>query len=85
MLMCKHAFIDELAFLSAFHYLHLNNIMLLNLYHLNISCTSYTAICTPACMNGGTCSSPGVCTCTSDWSGVRCGDRELLKLNSTLY
>ena len=25
-----------------------------------------------------------MCTCTSDWSGVRCGDRELLKLSQVL-
>ena len=42
-----------------------------------IYCTSYTAICTPACQNNGTCSSPGVCNCTDEWSGVRCGDRKL--------
>ena len=35
-------------------------------------------------MNGGTCSSPGACSCTSDWSGIRCIDRELLKLNLIL-
>ena len=40
-------------------------------------CTSYTAICTPACQNNGTCSSPGVCNCTAEWSGERCGDRSL--------
>ena len=40
-------------------------------------CTSYIAICTPACLNNGTCSSPGVCNCTAEWSGERCGDRKL--------
>ena len=36
-----------------------------------------TAICTPECENGGTCTSPGVCTCASGWSGSRCTDRKL--------
>ena len=36
----------------------------------------YIAICVPSCSNGGTCTSPGVCRCTSGWSGSRCDDRE---------
>ena len=46
-------------------------------------CMTLTAVCTPACMNSGTCTSPGVCTCTSDWSGIRCGDRELMNIYDT--
>ena len=34
------------------------------------------AVCSPTCSNGGTCSSPGVCTCTSTWLGSRCTTRE---------
>jgi len=33
---------------------------------------NYLAVCTPACQHGGTCSSPGVCSCASGWSGTRC-------------
>ena len=28
--------------------------------------------CTPECDNGGTCTSPGICTCVAGWRGVRC-------------
>ena len=34
------------------------------------------AVCTPVCSNGGTCSSPGTCTCTALWSGSRCATRK---------
>ena len=30
------------------------------------------AVCSPSCSNGGTCGSPGVCTCVSGWTGTRC-------------
>ena len=51
-----------------------------------LHCTSFesilpqlTAMCTPPCQNGGTCSSPGVCDCdTSRWKGSRCEQREYL-------
>jgi hypothetical protein len=29
-------------------------------------------ICSPACANGGTCSSPGVCSCVGGWKGASC-------------
>ena len=35
-------------------------------------CWAYTAICDPVCANGGNCTSPGVCNCTSDWDGPSC-------------
>lgn len=34
--------------------------------------STYIAVCTPSCMNGGTCTSPGICSCAEGWSGVRC-------------
>ena len=43
---------------------------------------SFAAVCTPVCSNGGTCSSPGVCTCTSSWTGSRCATR---MSHSSLY
>ena len=30
------------------------------------------ALCTPACMNGGTCTEPGTCSCTAHWQGPTC-------------
>ena len=29
-------------------------------------------ICSPSCKNGGTCSSPDVCSCQTGWTGIRC-------------
>ena len=31
-----------------------------------------TAVCSPDCMNGGTCIEPGECTCAAGWTGNRC-------------
>jgi len=33
-----------------------------------------TAICTQVCQNGGTCSAPDSCTCTSGWTGYTCSE-----------
>ena len=30
------------------------------------------AVCSPSCQNGGTCTSPGRCTCTRGWTGTSC-------------
>ena len=30
------------------------------------------AVCATACLNGGTCSAPNTCTCTSSWTGTTC-------------
>ncbi len=38
--------------------------------------SSITAICKPECLNAGTCSSPGHCTCNSDWTGNKCQTRK---------
>jgi len=35
-----------------------------------------SAVCTSPCQNGGTCSSPNTCTCTSQWTGFTCTIRE---------
>ena len=32
----------------------------------------YTAVCSPRCLNGGNCTAPGVCTCTTEWMGDTC-------------
>ncbi|XP_072028147.1 uncharacterized protein [Amphiura filiformis] len=39
---------------------------------LSSICFNHMSICSPQCQHGGTCSSPGRCTCTSDWEGGRC-------------
>ena len=35
------------------------------------------AVCTSACQNGGTCSAPNTCSCTSSWTGATCTTREI--------
>ena len=37
-----------------------------------VLCSFYTAVCSPLCENGGACIGPGVCNCTSEWTGDRC-------------
>lgn len=34
------------------------------------------AVCTSSCQNGGTCSAPNTCTCTSQWTGQTCTIRK---------
>lgn len=34
--------------------------------------THYIAVCTLPCANGGTCTEPEVCSCTSHWQGSTC-------------
>ena len=36
----------------------------------------HTAQCTGGCQNGGTCTSPDVCTCAPGWTGSDCGTGE---------
>ena len=36
----------------------------------------YIAHCSPSCKNGGTCTRPGYCDCTSQWRGHRCEERK---------
>ena len=31
-----------------------------------------TAVCSPSCQNGGTCTRPNVCQCPAGWTGSRC-------------
>ncbi|KAL8609085.1 hypothetical protein ACOMHN_030426 [Nucella lapillus] len=33
-------------------------------------------VCNPSCMNGGTCSQPGKCSCLQQFSGPRCGQSQ---------
>lgn len=46
--------------------------------HPSISCcvmthlSSFSATCRQACGNGGRCTAPNFCTCSSGWSGASC-------------
>ena len=33
---------------------------------------TYIAVCPTGCFNGGNCTSPGMCTCTPQWTGNNC-------------
>ncbi|XP_072028144.1 hyalin-like [Amphiura filiformis] len=48
------------------------HVSLINQDLIKLTLTLSIAICEPQCQHGGTCSSPGRCTCTSDWEGARC-------------
>ena len=40
--------------------------------------TSYPAMCTDPCVNGGNCTAPDTCTCDEvDWTGAVCSQRKL--------
>ncbi len=39
-----------------------------------------SAVCNPGCINGGECTSPGVCTCNSNWTDATCSTRMLFFL-----
>ena len=36
----------------------------------------FSAICASSCQNGGTCTAPNTCTCTSSWTGGMCTTRK---------
>ena len=42
-----------------------------------------SALCHPACLNNGTCTSPGVCECEDGWEGDYCeqGKQPLITLS----
>ena len=33
---------------------------------------TYIAVCPDGCFNGGVCTAPGTCTCSSGWTGNDC-------------
>ena len=39
---------------------------------LLVCCLSCTAVCTPLCLNGGTCATSGDCHCPEGWTGTSC-------------
>ena len=44
-------------------------------YYCNNVCDmvrNFVAICSNSCENGGSCTSPGVCTCVGGWFGDTC-------------
>ena len=34
--------------------------------------STYKAVCPDGCFNGGVCTAPGTCTCSSGWNGNDC-------------
>ena len=34
----------------------------------------FLAVCELLCLNGGICSSPGICTCLAGWTGSACNE-----------
>ena len=50
--------------------------------HFAHTCTiSLLAGCTPPCANGGSCISPGICSCTTGWTGERCRQGTIFTLS----
>ena len=45
---------------------------------MTIANTIFSAVCTPSCENGGTCTSPNTCTCQNGWSGDSCTNGDLV-------
>lgn len=43
-----------------------------NRFKLHLICLCVTAVCSPECQHGGECVEPGICRCTSRWSGNSC-------------
>ena len=58
-------------------------------YHCSAFFHWFTAMCTQACQNGGTCSGPDSCICASGWTGRLCEEGmdsfQCLTLYHTLY
>ena len=44
-----------------------------------------SAVCASACQNGGSCTAPNTCTCTSQWTGSTCATRKFHRRSLTLY
>jgi hypothetical protein len=61
---------------KTFHFVASYTILLLPLeFHLN--CIFHLAVCSPSCLNGGTCTAPNTCQCIAGiWSGNICQTRE---------
>ncbi|CAF1130485.1 unnamed protein product [Adineta steineri] len=50
-------------------------VLVLNKLQLSIKSgqrIALVAVCSPACLNGGTCTQPNFCDCTKDWKGAYC-------------
>ncbi len=41
-------------------------------YAVNLTATGCKSLCSPLCINGGSCLANGQCNCTSGWTGVSC-------------
>ncbi|CAG2213733.1 unnamed protein product [Mytilus edulis] len=63
-------------------------------YYQNFCCNGWKtssyqrcdqAICSPACGNGGTCTSPGICSCRDGYTGNRCYGAAKCSFNAPCY
>ena len=43
------------------------------------------ALCPAGCLNGGNCSSPGICTCPTGWAGNDCRQGMMYILQTHMY
>ena len=44
----------------------------------------FIAYCSQGCYNGGTCTSPGICTCADGWKGADCREGNCICRNFVL-
>ena len=66
---------DAMHFIALFLLVHVSRLNVgFWFYHYLYSCVCYnTAVCSPPCENGGTCSAPDTCTCDIGFTGTECG------------
>ena len=50
----------------------MHNIVCIAIAFVKMLFVTYKAVCPGGCFNGGVCTAPGTCTCTSGWTGNDC-------------
>lgn len=48
--------------------------------YLSVCFLYFPAVCSPVCLNGGTCNAGNTCSCLSTWAGSRCATREFCQM-----